>query len=97
MADDFLLGLLRDAERGIYRFIFMDDEDMLAEVISATHLEADGTVVLLRAGASSSEPAYQVSLADIRSVTASNGALLFQRVEPDSTARNVFGDGNSEL
>ncbi len=96
VADDVLLGLLRDAEGGIYRFIFMDDDDVLAEVISTTHLEAEGTVVLLRAGASPREPAYQVSLADIRSVTAFDGALLFQRFEPDSKARNVFGNGNTE-
>ncbi len=84
MADDVLPGLLREAEGGIYRFIFMDDDDMLAEVISITHLESNGRVVPRRAGASSSEPAYQVRLADIRSVTDSDGEALFHRAQPES-------------
>jgi hypothetical protein len=82
MTDDTLRTLLRDAEGRTYCFGFMDCGEMLAEVVSATHVDADDTIVLLRAGALPDECAWQVNLADIRSVAAPGGSCLFSRAEP---------------
>jgi hypothetical protein len=70
MLNDGLRKLLREAEGKSFRFIFADGDEMLAQVICATHVDADDTVVLLRVGASPEECAWQVQLADILSVSA---------------------------
>ena len=79
MEDDPLHSVLRDAERQVFRFTFEDGEEMLAEVISSTHVDADDTVVLLRAGASPLDPAHSVQLAEIRSLVVPGGRLLYKR------------------
>jgi hypothetical protein len=82
VTDDALPALLRDAERARLRFVFADGEEMLAEVVSASHIDEDGTVVLLRVEAAAGECGWQIQLADIRSVTAPDGQLLYDRLGP---------------
>ena len=66
---DALRTTLRNSEGRTYRFAFVDGTEMLAEVVSATHVDADDTIVILRVGAASSEPALQVHLDEIGSVS----------------------------
>ena len=82
MADDALHAVLRDAERRRPRFVFADGGELLAEVVNTSHVDADGTVVLLRVGAVAGEGAWQVQLADIRSVATPDGHSLYKRSEP---------------
>jgi hypothetical protein len=64
-----LRAVLRDSEGQTYRFGFRDGTELLAEVVSATHVDADDTIVLIRVGASPDECAWQVHLADISSLS----------------------------
>ena len=79
LTNDALHALLRDAEGQTFRFAFADRDEMLAEVVSASHVDADDTVVVLRVGAGPTEPAWQLHLADIRSVVGTDGRLLYER------------------
>ena len=79
MADSSLHTLLNGSEGSTFRFTFLDGADLLAKVISATHVDLDDTIVLLRVGASPGECGWQVHLADVRSVTAPGGDCLFDR------------------
>ena len=67
MMDDALRELMRSAEGKTFQFTFKDGMEMSAKVVSATHVGADGTIVLLRVGASPKENAWQVSLDEIAS------------------------------
>lgn len=78
MADDTLHSLLRDAEGKTFRFVFADSDELLVEVVSATHVDEDDTVVVLRVGAPPEECGWQVQLADIRSVAALDGRWLYK-------------------
>jgi hypothetical protein len=82
MAADPLHSLLRDANGESFHFVFNDGEQMLAEVVSASHVDADDTVIILRVGALPTEPGYQVQLSDIRSVMSPDNRPLFDRVSP---------------
>jgi hypothetical protein len=73
MTMDALRTILRGSEGKTYRLAFLDGTEMLAEVVSATHVDADDTIVLIRVGALAGECAWQVNLADIRSVSAPPG------------------------
>jgi hypothetical protein len=77
MANNSLQMLLRDAEGKQFRFTFTDGVEMLAEVVSTSHVDADGAVVLLRVGAAAGECAWQVRLTDIRAVAAPEGSGLY--------------------
>jgi hypothetical protein len=79
MADDPLHLLLRGAEGLSFCFTFEDGEEILAEVVSSSHVDADNTVVIVRTGASPAEPGYNIRLADIRSVTTPDGRVMYQR------------------
>jgi hypothetical protein len=70
MGSDALRTVLRNSEGKTYRLVFSDGTDMSAEVVSATHVEIDDTVVILRVGASNGEPGWQVHLGEIESVAA---------------------------
>ena len=74
-----LHSVLRDAEDQLFFFKFQDGEEMLAEVVSATHVDLDDTVAILRIGASPTEPAYNVHLADIRSLNGPDGRVVYER------------------
>jgi hypothetical protein len=79
MADKPLQALLREAEGKAFRFTFDDGAETLAEVMSSSHVDADNSVVLLRVGASPTEPGYSVRLADIRSIVSAGGRLLYKQ------------------
>lgn len=68
MTADALRTILRDSERKTFRFAFVDGAEMLAEVVSTTHVDADDTIVILRVGALPNESAWSVSLSAICSV-----------------------------
>jgi hypothetical protein len=68
MKVEFLQTILRDSEGETYRFGFLDGTEMLAEVVSATHVDEDDTVMLIRVGALPNEPGWQVNLTDICSI-----------------------------
>jgi hypothetical protein len=70
MTHDGIRSLLKVAEGKTFHSVFMDGSDMLARVVSATHVDEDGTVILLRMGASPEECAWQVQLAEIHSIRA---------------------------
>jgi hypothetical protein len=74
-----LHGLLRGSEGRKFQFTFADGAEMLAEVVSTSHLDADDTLVLLEVGAPIRAPAWQVHLPDIQSVRAENGRVLYTR------------------
>ena len=78
MVDVALHALLRDAEGERFHFVFTDGGELLAEVVSASHVDADDTVVLLRVGATAGECGWQVQLADIRSVTTPDSRRLYE-------------------
>jgi hypothetical protein len=86
MAEDALPALLRDAEGDQFRFVFSDGEELLAEVVSASHVDADGSVVVLRVGAAAAECGWQVRLADIRAVASPDGRWLYKQAEPGAAA-----------
>lgn len=73
MSVDLLRAILRDAEGKTYSFAFVDGTDMLAQVVSATHVDENDTIILIRAGALPGECAWNVRLADIRSVSSLPG------------------------
>jgi hypothetical protein len=77
MADDAVHALLRTAEGKQFRFTFTDGEEMLADVVSASHVDANDTIVVLRVGAGVEECGWQVHFADIRSVATPDGRLLY--------------------
>jgi hypothetical protein len=77
--NDSLHSLLRHAEAKAFRFVFTDGEEMLAEVISSSHVDEDDTVILLRVGASVAESGWLARLPDIRSVKDSCGHSLYER------------------
>jgi hypothetical protein len=79
MADDPLHSLVRGAEGRSFCFTFEDGGEILAEVVSSSHVDADDTVVIVRAGAPPTEPGYNIRLADIRSVTTPDGRVMYQR------------------
>ena len=79
MTDEPLYWLLRDAEDQSFCFTFLDGEGILARVVSSSHVDVDDTVIILRAGATTSEPGYQVHLSDIRTVATPGGRVLFER------------------
>jgi len=87
VTDDALHALLRDAEHARLRFVFADGEGMLAEVVSASHVDVEGTVVLVRVGAPAGECGWQIHLADIRSVTAPDGQPLYDRLNASRQLR----------
>jgi hypothetical protein len=70
MKPEALQSLLSGAEGSSFRFFLNDGSEMLAQVVSATHVDEDGTVVLLPHGAKPEESAWQVHLSDIRSISA---------------------------
>lgn len=72
-----LRSLLRVAEGKTYRFAFADGDELSAKLVSATHIDLDGTVVLFASENSSAEPAWQVHLEDIRSIYSLDGTCLF--------------------
>ncbi len=78
MPNDSLHSLLRHAAGQAFRFAFADGEEMLAEVISSSHIDEDDTVILLRVGATTVESGWQVQLSDIRSVKDAYGRSLYQ-------------------
>jgi hypothetical protein len=79
--DDALRLVLRESEGEQFRFTFVDGEELLAKVVSASHVDADGTVVVLRIGAEAGECAWQIHLDDIRSVATLDGHCVYQRVD----------------
>jgi hypothetical protein len=82
MADDALHALLRYAAGEQFRFTFGDGEELLAEVVSATHVDANDTVAVLRVGAVVGECGWQVRLTDIRVIAAPDGRCLFRLPSP---------------
>jgi hypothetical protein len=74
MTDESLRTLLRDGERSRFRIGFMDGEYLLAEVIDASHVDLNDTVVVLRHEALPGEAALQVRLSEIRSVAMPDGS-----------------------
>jgi hypothetical protein len=73
MTTTLLHTILRMSEGKTYSFSFADGTEMLANVVSATHVDADDSIVIIRVGAGASEPAWQIRLADIRSVCQQTG------------------------
>jgi hypothetical protein len=86
MADNALRALLRDSEGRHFRFTFADGAELLAELVSASHVDADATVVVLRVGAAADECGWQVPLSDICSVATPDGHCLYARAEPGPAA-----------
>jgi hypothetical protein len=78
--DDSLHSLLRHATAKVFRFTFADGEEMLAEVISSSHVDEDDTVILLRTAVSVAESGWQAQLADIRSVKDARGHSKYERL-----------------
>jgi hypothetical protein len=76
MADDPRCSSLRDAEGRELRFTFHDGEEMRAHVMSGSHVDADGTVIILRVGPSPIEHGESVKLEEIRSVEGICGPSL---------------------
>jgi hypothetical protein len=81
MAEKDLHVLLRESEGRTLRLTLANGEEMLAEIVSASHVDEDDTVVVLRSGATSEECGWQLHLANIRSVVAADGQQLYRRVE----------------
>jgi hypothetical protein len=79
MANDSLHSLLRHAQGKAFRFVFADGEEMLAEVISSSHIDEDDTVIIVRVDASAAESGWLVQLSDIRSVRDAYGHSLYKR------------------
>jgi hypothetical protein len=79
MADDPLHLLVRGAEGRSFCFKFEDGGEILAEVVSSSHVDDDDTVVIVRTGASPTEPGYNIRLADIRSLTTPDGRVVYER------------------
>jgi hypothetical protein len=68
MSPDHVRQLLRGSEGKRYRIVFVDGDEIRAEVVSATHVDLDNTIILLRVGALPEERAWHVHLDDIRSI-----------------------------
>ena len=79
MSDEPLQSILRDAENQLFCFTFLDGEVMLAKVVSSSHVDNDDTVIILRVGATTSEPGYQVRLSEIRALATPEERVLFDR------------------
>jgi|SRR5271166_1460164 len=79
MPDPRLCSLLRRAESQTFHFTFSDGEQMLAQVISSSHVDEDDTIILLRVGASPAESGWLAQLADIRSVADPDGHSRYER------------------
>jgi hypothetical protein len=71
MTSDTLHPMLRESEGKTFCFTFVDGTEMVAEVISATHVDLDDTIMLLRVGALPDECAWQIHFTDIHSISPS--------------------------
>jgi len=91
MEDEALRALLRDAERQRFCIAFADGAEMLAEVVSTSHVDADDTLVLLRVGAAADECAWRVALADIRAIATADCLCLIRRQLPNLADNHAEG------
>jgi hypothetical protein len=73
MTSDPLHTLLRGSEGKTFHFVFFDGTEMVAEVVSSTHVDEDDTIVLMEVPTASASCGWQVRLADIRSASAPPG------------------------
>ncbi len=78
MSESALQSLLRNAERQRYWFTFSDGVEMLADVVCASHVDLNDTVMI--APVVPSECGWQIHLADIRVIADIDRRILFQRV-----------------
>jgi hypothetical protein len=69
MAQCELGALLRLSEGNTFLFAFSDGTEMEAKLISASHVDEDETIVILRVGAVPDECAWQVHLPEIISIS----------------------------
>lgn len=78
MTVNSLQSVLRGSNGTIFRFIFADGGEMLAEVVSDTHVDVDDTIIVLHVGAAPDECGWQIHLADISALATSDGCWLFK-------------------
>lgn len=79
MSEGALPSVMRQSDGRTFEFTFTDGAEMTAVVVSDSHVDADDTLILLRVGAASGGPGWQVHLDEIAKVTAVGGSVLYSR------------------
>ncbi len=77
MVDEAFRSLLRGSDGETFQFVFVDGDEMMAVVVSGTHVDLNDTLLVVRSGAPPEEMGYQIGLADLRSLRAPDGTCLY--------------------
>ena len=83
MPDDALHALLRNSQGEQFHFTFADGDELFAEVVSDSHVDANDTIIVHRVGAAADECSWQVELIDIRIVATPDGRTVYESSSPD--------------
>ena len=61
--------IMGNSEGKVFRFSFLDGTELLATVISDTHVDEDGTIAVLKIGALRDECAWNLNFNEISSIS----------------------------